>query len=276
MADFGWRAAAMGLVCVALTGCTLSLRASVGALPEGGGAEATVPLPPGREALLEEADRSVAAGPARADLARSRAAAEAALRLHPSDGAAGWRLARALYLATLTAEAPRAAELASRCIPTAQASVAACSDAEAALYLALCFAARARARVDEALDLLPRMVEAAEEALRRDPTVEHAAPHRVLGGIYLRAPAWPTSVGDPDTALEHLYQAVHLAPEWAENHLIQGEALLVTGDAEGATAALKRARRALRLPIAAGWRAFWAADARQLEQRLQRAGARPR
>jgi tetratricopeptide (TPR) repeat protein len=77
-----------------------------------------------------------------------------------------------------------------------------------------------------ALDLVPEIEKEGKIALMLDPRFDHAGPHRLLGALYLRAPGWPASIGDPEEALSHLMSAVELDPSYPENHLYLAEALL--------------------------------------------------
>lgn len=227
-------------------------------------------LPDDVEALLLVADEAARRGPSGPDLERSLAAAERALAVDPQHSAAAWRAARALFfLADRAADSSESAELAAKCI---DASAIATRNrpalAEAFYYQALCMGARARVKSIEGLDLVKRMVEAGTRAREIDPQVLHGGPDRLLGGIFLRAPAWPASVGDLDAALEHLEAAIALAPEWAENHVLLAEALLSDEREDEARASLARARALLDHPDADGWRAHWQRDIDALDARL--------
>lgn len=77
------------------------------------------------------------------------------------------------------------------------------------------FLALNQAKVAEAtsnVQLIKAMVEPAKKAARIDETYDDAGPLRYLGKVYLTAPAWPVSVGDPGKAIETLERAVKLAP----------------------------------------------------------------
>jgi tetratricopeptide (TPR) repeat protein len=73
--------------------------------------------------------------------------------------------------------------------------------------------------------LLPEIIEALGKAVALDESYDQAGAHRVLGRIYFEAPAWPMSVGDPKKSLEHLQNAVRLAPENSTNHLYLAQTL---------------------------------------------------
>jgi tetratricopeptide (TPR) repeat protein len=175
-------------------------------------------------------------------------------------------MARALYYLTLTAETgDKAARLAKRCL---KIDIGDDAPAEGHFYLALCMGARALARNMEGLSLIPKMVEQAEMALEKSENIANAGPHRLLGGIYLRAPAWPLSVGDLDEAIMHLEKATKLGPHWPENYLMLAEALIEDDRKEEARAAYERAEALLADPAADGWRQVWRDDFEVVRRRL--------
>ena len=225
-------------------------------------------LPNDPDALLTVADESAALGPAGPDLARSLSAADRILAKNPKHGEAAWRAARALYLKTYDPTAD-AGELSARCMDVSAVATAYSSSAQASYYAALCMGARAKARQIEGLDLVPRMEKAGKVAVSADPTIADAGPHRLLGGIYLWAPAWPASVGDLDLAIEHFEKAVELAPDWAENHMLLAYALFEDEQYEEAAAALAEAKRRLQDPRASGWVPEWTARIKELEQKIE-------
>jgi hypothetical protein len=224
------------------------------------------PLPTTKAELLAEADRMVADGPSGPSVVRSYRAAETCVREHECGVEGRWREARALYFLTLTSSsADSAAKLAKRCMAV---EIEDEDPAEAHFYLALCMGARALARNMEGLSLIPRMLKQAETAAEKDPMVAHAGPHRLLGGIYLRAPAWPLSVGDLDEALTHLQRAAELGPQWPENHLMLAEALAEDDRKDEARAAFEKAKVLLEDASADGWREVWRDDFAMMEKRL--------
>ena len=171
-----------------------------------------------------------------------------------------------MYFLTLTSSsADNKAKVAQQCMDV---EVEDEDPAEAHFYLALCMGARALARNMEGLKLIPKMLEQAETAAEKDPMVAHAGPHRLLGGIYLRAPAWPLSVGDLDEAIAHLEKAAELGPSWPENHLMLAEALVEDDRKEEARAELEKAKELLKDPSSDGWRDFWRTDFEKVEKKL--------
>ena len=227
-----------------------------------------VPLPEGEDALLATSDEVF--GPEPAHLVRSLRCANAVLAVDPAHEGAAWRAARALYYLSERASAQdEAARLAARCMDISAVAMKAGTSAAGFYYGALCMGARAQTRSLEAIGLLPQMVAAARTALALDPTVVHAGPHRLLGGIFLRAPAWPTSVGDIDEALTQLDKAAALAPDWPENHLLLAEALEADDRRDEARAALERAEALMDAPKMRAWAALWAPDVDKLHDKLR-------
>ncbi len=219
--------------------------------------------------LLRSADAALAAGPAPPAAQRSLDAADRILAATPEHSEAAWRAARALYILSTVASEKEAAQLSARCMDISAVATRTSTHAEAFYYAALCMGARARARNLEGLALVQRMVEVAQKAIERDPLALHAGPLRLLGAIHLRAPPWPTSVGDLDEALRYLNKAVEAAPQWPENHLLLAEALATDGDRDGAQKALDRARSLWMAPHLALWRSWWAPDEAAVEALLK-------
>lgn len=224
------------------------------------------PLPEGRQALLQAADEGASEGPAGPQLERSLAAVQALLALNESDGEAAWRGVRTLCF-KLMARQGEEAQLTSACMRLSSRAMAYSEGVEAPYWTALCLGMRAKANHREGLDLIPKMIKAARLALERDPAYEHAGPHRLLGGIYLRAPEWPTSVGDIELALEFLTKAVQAAPEWPENHILLAEALIDDDSVERAREHMDEAQK--RLADHPAWRATWTKQLEELEDRIE-------
>jgi tetratricopeptide (TPR) repeat protein len=91
-----------------------------------------------------------------------------------------------------------------------------------------------------ALELLPEMAREAKEAIALDEKIDHAGPHRLLGVLLLRAPAWPTSLGDVDEGLSEMQKAVALAGDWPGNRLYYAEALIANDKRAEAKPELER------------------------------------
>lgn len=78
-----------------------------------------------------------------------------------------------------------------------------------------------------AISLVPVIEREALVAVDLNPGLDQAGPARMLGDLYLRAPEFPVSIGDPSLAVEYFRQAVELAPDQVDNRLGLIEALLV-------------------------------------------------
>ncbi len=76
------------------------------------------------------------------------------------------------------------------------------------------------------LFLVPVIEREAARAAVLSPGVDRAGPDRMLGELYLRAPAFPISVGDSRKAVTHYQRAVSRVPSAPENRLGLAESLL--------------------------------------------------
>jgi tetratricopeptide (TPR) repeat protein len=91
---------------------------------------------------------------------------------------------------------------------------------------------------------VPRFEEAIQRALKK-PETGIGGPLRALGMLYLRAPAWPTGVGDLDKSLEFLARAAREFPSHPENHLFYAYALEEDDRIDQARDQLKQASGAI-------------------------------
>lgn len=105
---------------------------------------------------------------------------------------------------------------------------------EGRYYLAVATGLVAETRTTGALGLVPAIESEAFEALRLDPRYEHAGAHRILGELYHQAPGFPVSVGDSELALEHLLEAVRIAPDYPPNRIALAEVYLEEEEEEEA------------------------------------------
>jgi tetratricopeptide (TPR) repeat protein len=76
-----------------------------------------------------------------------------------------------------------------------------------------------------ALGKLPEIHEALKIAQKAE-SLDSGGPMRVLGMMYLKAPAWPSGIGDLDKSLELLEQATKKYPEQPQNFIFYAEALI--------------------------------------------------
>ena len=90
--------------------------------------------------------------------------------------------------------------------------------------------------------LLVREMESwAQKSLALDPTFREGAAVRMLGTLYVLAPASLLANGDSEKGLSMLESLVKAHPEILENHLRYAEALIALGDPGPATESLCRA-----------------------------------
>lgn len=91
-----------------------------------------------------------------------------------------------------------------------------------------------------AIGKLPHIEKALITALAR-PELDMGGPQRVLGMLYLKAPAWPKGIGDLDKALEMLEQVAQKYPSFPQNSLFYAQALIEDEDYETALEYVKKA-----------------------------------
>jgi len=63
------------------------------------------------------------------------------------------------------------------------------------------------------------------EAVQADPTLDDGGPLRVLGMLYIKAPAWPQGVGDVDRGMELIGEAAERFPDHPLNRMFLALAL---------------------------------------------------
>lgn len=97
-----------------------------------------------------------------------------------------------------------------------------------------------------ALSLVREVERYARLSAELDPTLRDGAAWRILGTLYVIAPAVLVEHGDSETGLELLQRAVQKWPKHPENHLRLAEAYVALGDPEPALPHLcfSRAHRA--------------------------------
>jgi hypothetical protein len=77
----------------------------------------------------------------------------------------------------------------------------------------------------QAADQISTLERELQKAIQLSSTVDDGGPLRLLGMLYLKAPPWPTGIGDGDKALELLNGAVDKFPDHPLNHLFLAQAL---------------------------------------------------
>jgi hypothetical protein len=261
-----WRFLAAAALLAA--GCAGVPRPAAGLLEvadlEGSPAEAG---PEAAKRLLREGDaawerRDEPVGPGRARLAYWRAAAA-----DPTLYDAYWKAARASIPVGEGAVDGRARSTAfERGARTAQLAIDLDpARAEAHYYYALNLGLLARERPTTGIESIKTMIPHLEQALAEDPGFDQAGAQRTLALVYLRAPGWPTSVGDEEAGLEHARLAVAAAPGYPMNQVVLAEALIANGLDDEAREAIARARELL---ASGEWRAAERREATAAADRL--------
>lgn len=77
----------------------------------------------------------------------------------------------------------------------------------------------------QAAENLRRLEEELTIAVKLSKSVDQGGPLRLLGMLYLKAPPWPTGIGDGDKALALLKESVDSFGDHPLNHLFYAEAL---------------------------------------------------
>lgn len=103
------------------------------------------------------------------------------------------------------------------------------SDGAVHYYLAANLGLAVRENIALALKNLGRLENEMKQALALSPGIDGGGPLRLLGTLYLKAPAWPHGIGDRDKALELLEKAAKEYPGHPLNHLFYAQALWEEG-----------------------------------------------
>lgn len=76
-----------------------------------------------------------------------------------------------------------------------------------------------------AIGKLPEIYQALQTA-QKTPHLDYGGPIRVLGMLYMKAPAWPSGIGDLEKSLELLARACEEYPSHPQNFIFYAEALI--------------------------------------------------
>jgi tetratricopeptide (TPR) repeat protein len=121
-----------------------------------------------------------------------------------------------------------------------------------------------------ALNKLPEIHNALKIAQKAE-NLDFGGPLRVLGMMYLKAPAWPSGIGDLDKALELLQQAITKYPVHPQNFMFYAQALIEDDDKEKA---LQNLEIAYKLAVPEIWGAYyskkWRAQIDALRKKIEK------
>ena len=219
------------------------------------------------EQKIVEADKAWAARVEPGNVQKSFDLLRESMKLAPHNTQALWRAARACYWlaeqAGIAKDEKKQFSLAE--IGASYAKHAIFVDthsAEGNYFLALNFAMQADAAKTRGLAMVKPMLDALKRAHELNDQIDYAGPRRVMAQIYLEAPAWPTSVGDPEQAMELLEDAIEDHPHYPENHLVLAEVAIKLRQ-------YSRARKQLDRVLTAQPAPDWAAELPRWQQRAQ-------
>ena len=133
----------------------------------------------------------------------------------------------ALHLAERQPPGPDREALAAEGVKLADRSLASGGKDDAAVhyYLAANLGLAINDHPVQAAENLRRLEEELTLAVRLSKAIDQGGPLRLLGMLYLKAPPWPTGIGDGDKALALLKESVDTFSSHPLNHLFYAEAL---------------------------------------------------
>lgn len=149
----------------------------------------------------------------------------------------------ACYVSLIEGETDKARQLedAEKGLRLAESAAARCPESGLAHYLlAYLTGLKAERQPLRALQFVSTIEREALLAAKLNPAIDSGGPDRMLGEVYLRAPGFPISIGDPEKATAFFRRAVSQAPDFPANRLGLVKALLALGNRAGACSELKR------------------------------------
>ena len=137
-----------------------------------------------------------------------------------------------LYLAERETSQEKRERLAAEGFGFAETALANGGDGDGAVhyYLATNLGLAIREQITLAIKNLSRLENEMKRAMDLSPDIDDGGPLRILGALYLKAPAWPNGIGDHDKAQELLEKVVKQYPEHPLNHLFYAQVLWDDGD----------------------------------------------
>ncbi|MGZ5012519.1 MAG: sterol transporter outer membrane protein BstC [Methylobacter sp.] len=141
-------------------------------------------------------------------------------------------------------------------------------------YLAANLGLAVREHITLAVENLGRLESEMKQALALSPDIDDGGPLRLLGALYLKAPAWPNGIGDIDKALELLQKAVKEHPGHPLNHLFYAQALWDEGEEDALSQVKSEFAQGERLLAEGNWgynKESWKKEFDKFRQELEEA-----
>jgi tetratricopeptide (TPR) repeat protein len=181
-----------------------------------------------------------------------------------------------LHLAEREASQEKREKLAAEGVRFAETALAQGGNGAVHYYLAANLGLAVREHITLAVENLGRLESEMKQALALSPDIDDGGPLRLLGALYLKAPAWPNGIGDIDKALELLEKAVKEHPGHPLNHLFYAQALWEEGEEDALTQVKSEFALGERLLDEGNWgynKASWKKEFDKFRQELVEAGS---
>jgi hypothetical protein len=183
-----------------------------------------------------------------------------------------------LLLAEREANQERREKLAAEGVGFAEAALAQGGDGDGAVhyYLATNLGLAVREHITLAMESLGRLEHELKRALALSPDIDDGGPMRVLGMLYLKAPAWPNGIGDRDKALELLNKAAKEHPRHPLNHLFYAQVLWDEDEEAALTRVKAEFELGEKLLTEGNWgysKAPWEKEFNSFQQEFEEAGS---
>jgi tetratricopeptide (TPR) repeat protein len=195
-----------------------------------------------------------------AEMENALLALDKAVKLDPKGYEAAWKAARACaWLADdLYNDKTKRAHFSGRGMDYAKAAIAANTNGvEGHYYAGINGGLQATTRTVGAKFMVPSIRDAWKKAMEIDATFDHGGPPRALGSLYAQAPPWPASIGDPEIGVKLLQQALAIGPDFPQNALLLGDALIADEKYEAAKEQFRKVLEALPRPDDAHFLPKW-------------------
>lgn len=182
-----------------------------------------------------------------------------------------------LSLAEREGDPDRREKLAAEGVKFAETALASGGGEDGAVhyYLSANLGLAVREHIASALDNLGRLEAEMKKAVDLNPDIDGGGPLRLLGALYLKAPAWPQGIGDRDKALDLLGRAVKRHPRHPLNHLFHAQALWDADDDASVPAVKAELELGTRLLAEGRWgysKKSWQKEFDEFRQELAESG----